>query len=61
MNAAEEIARQSQMGGVMLKCQKANPAAHEFYSALGYEIDELSPSSMGYKTADHEILSLHFA
>ena len=61
MGVAERIAREQSMKKVVLTVFKNNHGAISFYQkALGYYVDESSPSKSGNLNVDYEILSLKF-
>ena len=57
MEVLATTAKQLKMEKVMLTCFNINDAAMKFYNAIGYELDENSPTKSGFP-ADYEILSL---
>lgn len=59
MKIAEGIAREQSMKKIVLTVFKKNQQAMEFYTkTLGYVIDESSPSTIGDRHYDYEILCL---
>ncbi|KAJ3370071.1 Nitrogen permease regulator 2 [Allomyces arbusculus] len=58
MNELVAIAQEVGMAKVMLTVFKINTAALQFYSKLGFDIDEISPSKWGNPDATYELLSI---